>query len=86
MKKYIAKRLLSVLPILFIVSLVVFALVHLAPGSPAAAMLGSGASMEDIAALGEQMAAWPGSLDRATKRALSAVLSRGMQVQPRPLG
>ena len=41
MKKYIAKRLLSVLPILFIVSLVVLALVHLAPGSPAAAMLGS---------------------------------------------
>ena len=55
MKKYIAKRLLSVLPILFIVSLVVFALVHLAPGSPAAAMLGSEASMEDIAALEEQM-------------------------------
>lgn len=55
MKKYIAKRLLSVLPILFIVSLVVFALVHLAPGSPATAMLGSEASMEDIAALEEQM-------------------------------
>lgn len=32
MKKYILKRLLSVLPILFIVSVVVFTLVHLAPG------------------------------------------------------
>lgn len=55
MKKYIAKRLLSVVPILLIVSIVVFALVHLAPGGPAAAMLGSDATMEDIAALEEQM-------------------------------
>lgn len=55
MKKYILKRLLSVLPILFIVSVVVFTLVHLAPGGPAAAMLGSDATMEDIAALEEQM-------------------------------
>lgn len=55
MKKYIAKRLLSVVPILLIVSIVVFTLVHLAPGGPAAAMLGSDATIEDIEALEEQM-------------------------------
>lgn len=55
MKTYILKRLLSVLPILLVVSIVVFTLVHLAPGGPAAAMLGSEATIEDIEALEEQM-------------------------------
>lgn len=35
MKKYILKRLLSTIPILLIVSIVIFFIVHLTPGDPA---------------------------------------------------
>ena len=51
MKKYILKRLMTLLPTIFIVSVVVFMLVHLTPGDPAAMMLGEDATLEDIAAL-----------------------------------
>ena len=51
MKKYILKRLLALIPTIFIVSVVVFLLVRLTPGDPAAMMLGEDASLEDIAAL-----------------------------------
>lgn len=55
MKKYILKRILTVIPVLFIVSLIVFSLVHITPGNPAALMLGENASQEDIDAMTEQM-------------------------------
>lgn len=55
MKKYIIKRLLAVIPVLFVVSLLIFSLVHLAPGSPAQAILGDQASIEDIERLTERM-------------------------------
>lgn len=55
MKKYIIKRLFSIIPILFVVSIVVFSLIHLTPGDPAAAILGSEATQEDINQLREQM-------------------------------
>ena len=51
MKKYVGKRLLSLLPTILIVSVVIFLLVHLTPGDPAAMMLGDDATLEDIAAL-----------------------------------
>ncbi|MCR4882809.1 MAG: ABC transporter permease [Clostridiales bacterium] len=51
MKKYILKRILTLLPTIFIVSVVIFLLVHLTPGDPAAMMLGEDATLEDIAAL-----------------------------------
>ena len=51
MKKYILKRLLTLLPTVFVVSVVVFLIIHLTPGDPAAMMLGEDATMEDIAAL-----------------------------------
>lgn len=51
MKKYVVKRLLSLIPTIFIVSVVIFMLVHLTPGDPAAAMLGEDATPADIAAL-----------------------------------
>ncbi len=51
MKNFVAKRIISVIPVLFIVSVVIFMLVHLVPGDPAAAMLGDMATEEDIAAL-----------------------------------
>ncbi len=51
MKKYVIKRLLSLIPTVFIVSVVIFMLVHLTPGDPAAAMLGEDATPADIAEL-----------------------------------
>lgn len=55
MKKYILKRFLSLIPTIFIVSVVVFMLVHLTPGDPAAMMLGEDATQEDINALHAQL-------------------------------
>ncbi|MCC8102759.1 MAG: ABC transporter permease [Clostridiales bacterium] len=55
MKKYIIKRVLSVIPVLFIVSIIAFSLTHLAPGSPASTILGENATQEEIDALEEEM-------------------------------
>jgi peptide/nickel transport system permease protein len=51
MLAYFTRRLLLTIPVLFGIATLVFALVHLVPGDPAVAMLGEGASGEDIAAL-----------------------------------
>lgn len=55
MKKFIAGRILSVIPVLVIVSIVIFSVVHLTPGDPAAAILGDEATAEDIEALRVKM-------------------------------
>lgn len=51
MHRYVLKRLLSLIPVLFIVSLVIFFLIHLVPGDPAAAMLGDKATPAQVEAL-----------------------------------
>lgn len=51
MLSYIARRLVLTLPVLLGVATLVFSLIHLVPGDPAQAMLGDGASPEDIAQL-----------------------------------
>ena len=45
---YIAKRLLSALPVLALVSIMVFLLIHLAPGDPASLIAGRMASPEQV--------------------------------------
>jgi peptide/nickel transport system permease protein len=55
MGRYIAGRIMQVLPVLFTVSVLVFALGYLVPGDAAAFILGEGASPEDLAALRERM-------------------------------
>ena len=55
MHKYLLKRLLSLIPVLFVGSLAIFLLIHLVPGDPAAAILGEEASPEQIAALRETL-------------------------------
>lgn len=55
MRKYVGKRLLSLIPTIVIVSVVIFLLVHLTPGDPAAMMLGEDATQEDIALLHEKL-------------------------------
>ena len=55
MLNYIIKRLLSLIPVLFVISIAIFMLVHLTPGDPAAVMLGIDASEEQLEELREQM-------------------------------
>lgn len=55
MLNFIIKRLLSLIPVLFIVSIVVFLLVHITPGDPASVILGPEANPEDVAKLREEL-------------------------------
>ena len=55
MTKYIISRLLHIIPVLFIVSIVVFMMLHLIPGDPAVNILGLGASKEAIKATRTQL-------------------------------
>lgn len=55
MTRYIAKRLIAMLPVLFLVSLVVFLIIHLTPGDPVQIMLGEEATPQNIAALRHEL-------------------------------
>jgi peptide/nickel transport system permease protein len=55
MIQYTIKRLISSIPILVIVAVMVFLLIHMIPGNPAALMLGSEATPEQIAELSAKM-------------------------------
>ena len=55
MKRYLARRLLLLVPVLMGVSIVVFMVLHLSPGDPAEIMLGSAATKEDLARLRLEM-------------------------------
>jgi ABC-type dipeptide/oligopeptide/nickel transport system permease component len=52
---YVVRRLLLAVPVLFGVSLIVFAVMHLAPGDPAAIMLGAQATREDVERLHREL-------------------------------
>ncbi len=55
MRRFLAKRVLSVIPVLLVVSIIIFSLVHLVPGDPASAMLGDMATEADVAELRTRM-------------------------------
>ena len=55
MLSYIAKRILSLIPVMFVVSCVVFLVVYLIPGGPATALLGMEATPEQIEALNTEL-------------------------------
>jgi peptide/nickel transport system permease protein len=55
MLRYLVRRLLLTIPVLLGVATLVFALIHLVPGDPAQAMLGDGASDEEIAQLRQSL-------------------------------
>jgi len=55
MTRYIARRLILLLPVLLIVGFIVFVLVHLTPGDPAVVILGQDATEEQIERLREQL-------------------------------
>ena len=51
MLRYLLRRLLLTVPVLFGVATLVFLLIHLVPGDPAQSMLGEGATPEEVAKL-----------------------------------
>lgn len=53
--RYILRRLLLLIPVLVIVAVIVFGLVHMTPGDPASMMLGRDATIEQKEALREQL-------------------------------
>lgn len=55
MHRYIIKRILSTIPVLFVVSIVIFLIVHITPGNPATVILGEEATTEQIAELEESL-------------------------------
>ena len=55
MLRYFLKRLMFLIPVLLGVSVVIFSIVHLAPGDPAEVMLGPSATQEEISSLREQL-------------------------------
>lgn len=55
MIRYIISRILSLIPVLLIVSVIIFGIIHLTPGDPASIMLGEEATAEQIKNLRENM-------------------------------
>ena len=55
MAAYAIRRLLGIVPVLILVAITSFLLVHLVPGDPAMVMLGNDASPQQIQALRTQM-------------------------------
>ena len=55
MRRYLARRLLLLVPVLVGVSIVIFGVLHLSPGDPAEIMLGSQATKEDLVRLRESL-------------------------------
>ena len=55
MVSFLLRRLLAVLPVLWVVSVVVFLILRLAPGDPAAVIAGNNATSEDIANIRSQL-------------------------------
>jgi peptide/nickel transport system permease protein len=53
--RYLVRRILLTIPVLLGVATLVFSLIHLVPGDPAQAMLGDGASPQDIAELRQSL-------------------------------
>ncbi|GAB4374554.1 MAG: ABC transporter permease [Calditrichia bacterium] len=55
MKRYLLRRILTTIPILFAISLLVFSMAHLVPGDPVKIMLGMRASAERVELVREQL-------------------------------
>src|SRR5215467_6017900 len=55
MSQYLVRRLMAVIPVLLVVITVIFLMIHLIPGDPAAVMLGPNATADEVAKLRRQM-------------------------------
>ena len=73
MLKYILKRVLLLIPVLLGVSLIVFTIMSFTPGDPATAILGNGATKEDIQRLNEELGYYDPFVERYAKYVVNAV-------------
>ncbi len=55
MTRYVLRRLVALIPVLLVVGVVVFSLVHLTPGDPAAVILGDNATPEQVQQLRHEL-------------------------------
>ncbi|HZG80824.1 MAG TPA: ABC transporter permease [Brevibacillus sp.] len=55
MNLYLVKRILALIPVLFVVSVVIFLIIHITPGDPASVILGESATAQDVEALRQQL-------------------------------
>lgn len=55
MKQYVLKRLLNIIPLMIVVSIIVFMFIHLIPGDPARIVAGQKATLEEIEIMREQL-------------------------------
>ncbi|MFS8084931.1 MAG: ABC transporter permease [Acidobacteriota bacterium] len=55
MLQFLIRRLLAVIPVLFVVAVVVFLILRLTPGDPAAVIAGNSGTLEDIARIRKQL-------------------------------
>src|SRR5699024_11142015 len=55
MTRYLVKRILSAIPVLIIVSIIIFLIIHMTPGNPASVILGEEATEAQIAELEESL-------------------------------
>lgn len=55
MTRYVLRRLVALIPVLLVVGVVVFSLVHLTPGDPAAVILGDNATPEQVRQLRHEL-------------------------------
>ena len=55
MRTYLVRRILATIPVMGVVAVIVFLLLHLAPGDPATLIAGDFATAEDIARIGKQL-------------------------------
>ncbi len=55
MLRFLAQRLLAIIPVLLVVAVVVFLILRLTPGDPAAVIAGNNSTTEDIARIREQL-------------------------------
>ena len=62
MLNYVIKRLLGLIPTLFIVSVLVFLFVHMLPGDPARLIAGPEADAQVIELVRQQLLNWAGCL------------------------
>jgi peptide/nickel transport system permease protein len=55
LRTYLVRRILATIPVMGVVAVIVFLLLHLAPGDPAALIAGDFATADDIARIGKQL-------------------------------
>ena len=74
MLRYVLRRILFLIPVLIGVSILIFSIIHLAPGDPAETMLGPSATAQDLAELRFQL-----GLDKPLTVQYLSFMSRAVQ-------